>query len=89
MSQCHQRLRQVILLILSREFSMGNGLVDRCVCFNISFFTIKEKLQSGLSVAEVKKDIPCCTKCRLCSPYIEEIKKTGKTNFTLGEFNKK
>lgn len=47
--------------------------VDRCICFNVSFEEIKNKIKEGIIMEDIKKTIPCCTKCRLCTPYIERM----------------
>lgn len=63
---------------------MTYGKIDRCVCFNVSFKEIFEKAQSdNKSIDEVKMSIPCCIKCKLCSPYIKKMQETGITEFIL------
>lgn len=62
-------------------------IIDRCVCFNKKFSELKEFCKDAKNSSELKEIAKCCTKCRLCTPYIEAMIKTGKTVFILGKFN--
>lgn len=60
--------------------------IDRCICFNISFQEIKEKIESeNINIEEAKRSIPCCTRCRLCRPYLSKIVESGRVSFDVGE----
>lgn len=53
--------------------------IDRCVCFNIPFATIKQN--GNLSLPVIIDLYGCGTKCGMCIPYIKNMIKTGKTSF--------
>lgn len=62
------------------------GKIDRCVCFNVSFSEIiKYASENRTSIDEAKCKLPCCTRCKLCTPYIEKMKQTGIVEFKLGD----
>ena len=62
------------------------GKIDRCVCFNVSFSEImKYASENRTSIDEAKYKLQCCTRCKLCTPYIEKMKQTGIVEFKLGD----
>jgi bacterioferritin-associated ferredoxin len=65
--------------------------VDRCICHQITFEEIYRIAQErGLrTVEEIQTEKLCSTSCRLCQPYIEEMLRTGRTVFSIGEIPKK
>lgn len=64
----------------------GNGQIDRCVCFNIYFKEILDLMQKEkINSHEARKRLACCSRCRLCSGYIEKMDQTGRTSFFIGE----
>jgi len=58
-------------------------MVDRCVCFNITFSEMKEIAAKNKvkTITELKKYIVFGENCKLCIPYVELILKTGETKF--------
>jgi len=61
-------------------------MVDRCICLKISFADIKKiaEKKGYSSATELQTDGICCTDCKLCIPYVAEMLRTGKTEFTVG-----
>lgn len=58
--------------------------VDRCICVDISFATLKPIGESlGGSFRKLKAATGCCTGCAACEPYIRLMLKTGQTEFAL------
>lgn len=57
--------------------------IDKCVCYNRSFRRIlKESTENGIDTLEdLQRIMNICNKCEMCNPYIEEMYKTGKTEF--------
>lgn len=61
---------------------MGGMVVDRCICFDVTFAKIKELAQrEGLSLEELKQRTGCCTGCTMCEPYVRLMLRTGQTEF--------
>jgi len=58
-------------------------MVDRCVCFRVSF----ERLAtSGVDTLDgIQHKFSCGLRCGLCTPYIRLILETGRTTFQAGE----
>lgn len=52
----------------------------RCICHNISLDEIINisKQLNYISLEDLIKAKICCTKCRLCAPYIEDLLKIMK-----------
>jgi hypothetical protein len=67
---------------------MSNPKINRCVCFNRSFIELKSMYGHCLNTEELKSKANCCNRCRLCTPYIELMLKTGKTEFEVNEHRK-
>ncbi len=66
---------------------MTYGKIDRCVCFNVSFKDILEEHRStNKPIDDIKISMPCCTKCKLCSPYIKKMYETGITEFNIKNY---
>lgn len=65
---------------------MGRYKVNRCICYKKSFEEIgayaKEK--GYKTVSELKDEKYCCDSCGLCTPYVDIMLKTGKTEFKTG-----
>lgn len=58
-------------------------MVDRCVCFSVSFEWLKP---SGLDTIEgIQQTSGCGLRCGLCIPYIQLMLDTGRTVFKVGE----
>jgi bacterioferritin-associated ferredoxin len=53
--------------------------IDRCVCFNVPFETIKQN--GDLSLPVINDLYGCGSKCGMCIPYIKRMMKTGETSF--------
>lgn len=63
--------------------------IDRCVCFNVRFDTIKaEARASGAeTVPALQEEIDFGRDCERCHPYIRRMLETGETTFSeiIGE----
>lgn len=55
--------------------------VRRCVCFNVTFATLKAEGVDSLE--EAARRFGCGTKCGTCRPYIAEMIRTGETAFPI------
>lgn len=57
--------------------------INKCICYDRSFRRIyKESIQNGIDTLEhVQSIMNMCDKCQMCNPYIEEMFKTGQTEF--------
>lgn len=53
--------------------------IDKCVCFNISFDTMKNNKCTDIN--HICELYGCGTKCGMCMPYIKVMLKTGETRF--------
>jgi bacterioferritin-associated ferredoxin len=58
-------------------------MVNRCVCFNVTFKEILEQYKKEKSLLKVLKKTQVGEKCGMCLPYIEESIKTGKTEVEI------
>ena len=58
-------------------------MIDRCVCFNITFEELKNIAEEReiVDIEDLKDVVKCAMKCRLCEDYIIEMLRTGKTEF--------
>lgn len=65
---------------------MGRYKVNRCICYKKSFAEISEYARSKgyKSASDLKKEKYCCDNCGLCTPYVDIMLKTGKTEFNSG-----
>lgn len=65
-------------------------MIDGCICFKKTFTEIKrlseEENLTSLDSLVSEKNI--CCKCCMCQPYIEEMYKTGLTEFPIDYFKK-
>jgi bacterioferritin-associated ferredoxin len=58
--------------------------VDRCVCFEVSFATLKAYAdRTGCGPDELAARFGCGRGCGLCIPYIRRMLETGRTAFDL------
>ncbi len=58
--------------------------VDRCVCFEVSFRTLKTYAdRTGCDLDGLTARYRCGRGCALCVPYIRKMLETGKTSFDL------
>ena len=57
--------------------------IDRCLCFQQSFQTLKAIAQRHQcqTLQELANYVDCGKKCGLCRPYIERMLVTGETIF--------
>lgn len=57
--------------------------INKCVCSNITFSEVKEiALRNNAdSLAKLQQKVDVAVNCRLCVPYIQEMLKTGETEF--------
>ena len=57
--------------------------IVKCVCFDTTFQEMKSimKEKDLKTIDELRKVKEVGNNCRLCVPYIEEMIKTGKTEF--------
>ncbi len=58
--------------------------VDRCVCFEVSFRTLKAYAdRTGCDLDGLTARYGCGRGCALCVPYIRKMLATGATSFDL------
>jgi NAD(P)H-nitrite reductase large subunit len=58
--------------------------VDRCVCFEVSFKTLKAHAdETGCDLDGLKARFGCGRGCGLCVPYLLKMLETGQTAFDL------
>lgn len=63
---------------------MPLGVVDRCVCHNITFRELKQIAdQTGATLADLARRTGCTTSCGLCRPYIQVVLATGRTELPV------
>ncbi len=59
-------------------------MVDRCVCLDITFSTLKRLHKAeGLDLQGLINRTGCCTGCATCEPYVRLTLQTGKTRFPV------
>lgn len=58
--------------------------IDRCVCFNVPFSTLKEvaKAHACPSIPALQEHVRFGLNCKLCHPYVERMLETGEVVFT-------
>ncbi|MCE9620272.1 MAG: (2Fe-2S)-binding protein [Planctomycetes bacterium] len=57
-------------------------VIDRCVCFDLTFATVLEKARAQKqSFEEVELSLGCGGGCGLCRPYLRRCLRTGQTSF--------
>ena len=58
-------------------------LITKCVCFDTTFQEMRSIMKKyglkNIDQLRLKKEVG--TNCKLCVPYIEEMIRTGKTEF--------
>ncbi|MEL7472903.1 MAG: hypothetical protein AAGK04_06240 [Planctomycetota bacterium] len=52
--------------------------VTQCICFDVSFETIWQRLCAGQTISDIHRELGCGGKCGLCVPYIKHMCKTGE-----------
>ncbi|MHC5024745.1 MAG: (2Fe-2S)-binding protein [Planctomycetota bacterium] len=58
--------------------------VTRCVCFDVSFETLKVCAErEAWGIAGLEARFGCGRGCRLCVPYIRAMLRTGRTSLPL------
>jgi len=58
--------------------------VDRCVCFNVTFATLKAYAErTGADLDGLTARYGCGRGCGLCIPYIRRMLREGRTAFDL------
>lgn len=58
--------------------------VDRCVCHNLTFESLKSiRDREGLDFEGLRARTRCATGCRLCEPYIRLMIESGRTAFPV------
>ncbi len=58
--------------------------VDRCVCFSVTFRTLRDYAQQHrCGLDELQARFGCGRGCGLCIPYIRRMLETGETSFAL------
>ncbi len=57
--------------------------IDRCLCFEKQFKTLKDIADQGGSktISELQCHIDFGMNCQLCHPYVNRMLKTGETVF--------
>jgi len=63
-------------------------MVDRCVCFDKSFSVLKEiMIENKITTFEgLRQRIQFSDNCKLCTPYVKLMIKTGQTEFAPMQF---
>ncbi len=60
------------------------GIVDRCVCMELSFAKLAAIAKAGsLDFDALKAATGCCSGCGTCEPYVRMMLRTGKTRFAV------
>lgn len=59
-------------------------LIDRCICFNRTFAELKATSREvgATTVEELAEHATFGQRCKLCRPYVEEMLRTGETEFS-------
>lgn len=59
-------------------------MVTECICYRVDFERLKKIIDSNnlTSIEELKEIEEFGEGCMMCVPYVEEIFKTGKTEFS-------
>ena len=62
-----------------------NFLIDRCLCFNQTFATLKAvaEAQELTTVEDLQRHVAFGAKCELCRPYVRAMLETGETSFAV------
>lgn len=56
--------------------------VDRCICYDITFATLKAyALEHQCDLEELRLRFGCGRGCAMCVPYIKAMLATGQTTF--------
>ncbi|TVQ51065.1 MAG: hypothetical protein EA377_13380 [Phycisphaerales bacterium] len=59
-------------------------MVDRCVCFDVSFRQLKQQAdERDADFDELQRAFGCGRGCGMCVPYIKEMLRTGETVLPL------
>ncbi len=59
-------------------------MINRCICYDISFAEIlKKSIQNKWTAEEAKNEVGCGSACGMCFPYIVEVLKTRITEFPV------
>ncbi len=59
-------------------------MVDRCVCFDVSFRRLKQLAdERNADFDELQRTFGCGRGCGMCVPYIREMLRTGETVLPL------
>jgi NAD(P)H-nitrite reductase large subunit len=64
------------------------GQVDRCVCANVTFATMKAHVEAsgrGGDVQSLRARFNCGAGCALCVPYVRAMLATGRTVFAVND----
>lgn len=57
-------------------------MVDRCICANITFASLKKLAdERSLTLDQLKDCTGACTQCSMCEPYLRLMFETGRTTF--------
>lgn len=69
---------------------MSSYRVTRCICHNRSFEEIREYARKYelTSVEELQSENYCSCSCKMCVPYVEQVLKSGQTEFIPGAYYK-
>ncbi|MDX2132888.1 MAG: hypothetical protein SFY69_12630 [Planctomycetota bacterium] len=51
-------------------------LVTKCVCHDVLFAELLERILQGAGLAELQLETGCGTSCRLCLPYVARLVET-------------
>ncbi len=58
--------------------------IDRCVCRQISFDTLRDiAAEESLGIEALLDSTGCGSSCGLCVPYIQAMLATGRTSFPV------
>ena len=69
---------------MTRTDPTASMRVDRCVCFDVTFRTLKACVEeTGCGQEGLTVRFGCGRACGLCLPYIRRMLETGETSFAL------
>jgi len=59
-------------------------MIDRCICHEVPFkrALAVAREQDCQSLEELQGRIELCNSCQMCRPYLQEMLRTGQTEFS-------
>jgi bacterioferritin-associated ferredoxin len=63
--------------------NVGNVLVSRCICRNLSFTDLLPRARAaGWGLLDLMSETGAGAQCGLCRPYLRRMLRTGETSFS-------